>query len=219
MTDELKAPRVAIIVDGFNLYHSAKDAIDAGAPNKIKWLDIKALLLKKCFGAFEPGSVVGSFDYFTSLQPLKDPGVNSRHKAFIRALQNSSAQPSYGNFVEKPVKCKAFKGCAKDFKIMVEKRTDVAIAARMLEIAFLKEAERILLVSGDTDLVPAIQMIKKRSGIPVTVAMPYNRRNRELEPVCKPVFLLTIDDYKNHLFPERIAVPGKSDIVMPTEWK
>lgn len=44
-----------------------------------------------------------------------------------------------------------------------EKRTDVNIALHMLHDAVSGKCDRFILVSGDSDLVPAIQMVKNLS--------------------------------------------------------
>jgi hypothetical protein len=43
---------VALLVDGFNLYHSIADAVDSGTlVRKAKWLDIKKLAEVNCLPA------------------------------------------------------------------------------------------------------------------------------------------------------------------------
>ena len=56
-------------------------------------------------------------------------------------------------------KCK-FSG-NRSFSVPEEKRTDVNIAIHMLEDARRDIADRFILVSGDSDLVPAILMLKQ----------------------------------------------------------
>jgi len=42
-----------------------------------------------------------------------------------------------------------------------EKRTDVNIAIKILEDAFLKKYDRAIIMSGDSDIVPSIESVKK----------------------------------------------------------
>ncbi len=54
-----------------------------------------------------------------------------------------------------------------------EKRTDVNIAVYMLDDAYQGRCDRIVLVSGDSDLVPAIRMVRARfPSIKTTVYVP-----------------------------------------------
>jgi 6-hydroxy-3-succinoylpyridine 3-monooxygenase len=65
------------------------------------------------------------------------------------------------------------------FKAQEEKRTDVNIAVHMLADAFNDSCERFVLVSGDSDLVPAIKQLKKnRPGREVIVYIPANDPTR-----------------------------------------
>ena len=63
----------------------------------------------------------------------------------------------------KNIKC-GVKNCTyteeKYFKVPEEKRTDVNIAVNMVNDSKIKEIDRFILVTGDSDLTPAITMIK-----------------------------------------------------------
>lgn len=213
------AIRVAVLVDGFNLYHSIQDSIAEGAPKRIKWLDLKGLISSNFLYALGPDSAIESIDYFSSLQSWRKEQL-SRHRAYIRALEAQGVKVHYGQFKDKPVTCKAQNGCGKDFLVKIEKRTDVAIAARILEIFVLEQADTILLLSGDTDLVPAIETAKRLFPVKkISVAFPYNRHNYELQGVAKPVFKMTIDHYKKHCLPDTVDCGNGKRVTIPADWK
>ena len=48
------------------------------------------------------------------------------------------------------------------FDSLEEKRTDVSIGIWMLDDAYQDRCDNLILVSGDSDLVPAVQMVKSR---------------------------------------------------------
>ena len=48
------------------------------------------------------------------------------------------------------------------FTTQEEKRTDVNIAVQMLDDAYQDLCDRLVVVSGDSDLVPSINMVKRR---------------------------------------------------------
>ena len=68
--------------------------------------------------------------------------------------------------------------CGQVAQIPKEKRTDVAIASHMLHDAHLDQYDTAILISGDTDLIPPINMIKEHFNKKrVVVAFPPNRQN------------------------------------------
>jgi len=71
---------------------------------------------------------------------------------------------NFGTFPKfKPVKC-AVKQCtfsgSRIFNVPEEKRTDVNIAVHMITDAFNNNCDRFVIVSGDSDLVPAVRTVK-----------------------------------------------------------
>lgn len=84
-----------------------------------------------------------------------------------------------GRFKEKDVWCPT---CKTSFKRHEEKETDVAVAVKLLELFALNACDTVVLVTGDTDLAPAIRIAKtlypqKR----IWVVFPYGRYNTELK--------------------------------------
>jgi uncharacterized LabA/DUF88 family protein len=50
--------------------------------------------------------------------------------------------------------------CGQALNRREEKETDVAMATRMLELLFLDKCDTIVLVTGDTDIVPDVKTAK-----------------------------------------------------------
>lgn len=70
-----------------------------------------------------------------------------------------------GRYKKKSVKC-LVQICSviqKDriFKSQEEKRTDVNIAVSMLDDTYQNLCDHLIVVSGDSDLVPAVNMVKR----------------------------------------------------------
>jgi uncharacterized LabA/DUF88 family protein len=80
-------------------------------------------------------------------------------KAYIRALEIKGITPILGHFKKKNRKCP---NC--DFKWIghEEKETDVNIALFLLDLAYQDAFDRALIISNDSDLAPAIHMVRKR---------------------------------------------------------
>jgi uncharacterized LabA/DUF88 family protein len=213
--------RIAALVDGFNLYHSIDDEIKNGnLTARSKWLDIGKLVTSEFLYSFGKDATLERLHYFTSLT-IWNSAKMSRHKAYIRALKAHGPMPvfeHYGQFREKKVSCQARPGgCSKEFTINVEKRTDVAIAVQLFELFYSDQVDACLLISGDTDLVPAIDTTKRLFKRTVGVALPHSRSNYELKQVASPIFHLTPEHYKKYVLPSKIA-DGTKSVTIPKEW-
>ena len=166
--------RVIFFIDGFNLYHS----ID-GKPelHKYKWLDIRGLT-----SAFvkKSQSVVDIY-YFTAYA-YWDADKVKRHKDLVEIYQDMGIKVVLGVFRDRPRKCHR---CYKWFQVPEEKRTDVNIAIRLLDLAYKNAFDTACIISGDSDLIPAVEMV--RSNFPTKnfkVIIPIGRKAKELTKAC-----------------------------------
>lgn len=141
--------RVSAFIDGFNLYH----AIDNLRLNHLKWLNLFTLC--KEF-APEPEFQLTNVYYFSAFATWK-PGPYKRHRAYLKALELTGVKAIMGNFKEKDRKCFA---CGKKWKDHEEKETDVNIAVNLVINAARDSFDRALLVSQDSDLAPAVKVVK-----------------------------------------------------------
>jgi 6-hydroxy-3-succinoylpyridine 3-monooxygenase len=127
-----------------------------GGPHR--WLD-----LDRYYGLLRTDDDVQRIWYFTAVIQ----GPRRRHQlTYLRALSSTPrVSIQHGRYKEKLVRC-TVAGCrytgSRAFHVPEEKRTDVNIAVQMLDDANQHQAERMVLVSGDPDLVPAIRTIKQR---------------------------------------------------------
>ena len=145
-------PRTIIYIDGFNLYYGAVK----GTP--YKWLD-----LARFFRLIRPNDDIQCIRYFTAM--VHGP-TKPNQEVYLQALATTpTVQTILGKFKNKNIKC-AVPRCTysgtKFFKAPEEKRTDVNIAIFMLDDAYQDLCDNLVLVSGDSDLVPAIRMIRHR---------------------------------------------------------
>ena len=143
-------PRTIVYVDGFNFYYGAVRG------TRYKWLD-----MEKCFLKSRPGDDIQRIWYFTA---LVDGAKGSRQLAYLRALETKPlVQVILGKFKLKQVKCGVI-GCtfpgSRIFDMPEEKRTDVNIALKLLDDTHHNRADQFIIVSGDSDLVPALEMVK-----------------------------------------------------------
>ena len=142
--------RCNIYIDGFNFYYGAMRG------TRHKWLDLALL-----FSRLRPDDEIQVIHYFTAL--VSGPR-RSNQDCYLRALATSpKINIILGKFKSKQIKCRVAK-CAyrgsRIFEAPEEKRTDVNIALQMLDDVFHDRADCLVLVSGDSDLVPAVDLVK-----------------------------------------------------------
>lgn len=141
--------KVYAFIDGFNLYH----ALDAPAYRKFKWISLTKLM--RCY--LMAGDTLEGIEYFTTLATW-DPAKVIRHRLFIRVNEEQGVSVTYGEFKRKDRYCTL---CKRRFISREEKQTDVNIALRLLELAVQDRYDKAIIVSGDTDLIPAIKAVHR----------------------------------------------------------
>jgi len=150
-----RGSRVVVYIDGFNLYYGVLKF------SKEKWLDIERLFIR-----LRPHDSIQKIRYFTA---LSSGGKSQDQLTYLKALATLPlVEITLGRYKSKSIKCRVqIPICAvadKDriFKAPEEKRTDVNIAVSMLDDAYQNLCDHLIVVSGDSDLVPAVNMVKTR---------------------------------------------------------
>jgi uncharacterized LabA/DUF88 family protein len=108
------------------------------------------------------------------------------------------------------------KKCGRHFTKHEEKETDVAIAARLLEILVEDRCDTAVILSGDTDLASAYRAATRLApDKTVTFAFPYNRANSELEQLADFSFKIGTQQYLNHQFDDPHVLADGTEIDKP----
>jgi uncharacterized LabA/DUF88 family protein len=145
-------PRAIVYIDGFNFYYGAVK----GTP--YKWLNFEEL----CRRLLKDDDVI-EIQYFTA---RVSGAREQRQMALWRAFATLPLLKIVaGHFKSKRVECThatcAFVG-DRHFPTFEEKHTDVNIAIHMLDDAYQNRCDRLILFSGDSDLVPAVKLVRLR---------------------------------------------------------
>lgn len=229
--------RTLVFVDGYNLYYGALQ----GTP--YKWLDLPALL-RHILHIQDPGSEMVGVHYYTSpvIARLATRGQvsNDAQSRYIRALQAKGVQVTLGRHrLAKGFAPRYVDGqkASRQDQVAVwqleEKETDVNLALGMYRAAcrsHLDESrvEQIVVVSGDTDLSPALRSI--RSDFPelrLGVILPHRgssaAHDREapghLKNECHWMRrFISDDELEAHQLPHRVPLPKKPAIQKPDYW-
>ncbi len=201
--------RVIGYIDGFNLYYGLRDR----RWHQFYWIDphrlIQALLA--------PTHTLVAVKYFTA-RVKDDPAKHARQSAYLDAISvHSQAEVILGRYYRKPVRCR---NCAAQWTSYEEKMTDSAIASHLVADAFRDQFDTAFLVGGDTDIVPAIKMVRRWfPGKRFTVWFPPARKNQEVERACDDAGDVNGAHLQYALMPDRVEVRPGIFAERPAEWR
>lgn len=196
------------LIDGFNFYHSIKSL-----PPEYHWINYYSY----CKHFLTINDSVSKVYLFTAEANWMGDAVVKRHRVLQEASKFYGVEVVLGKFKKKDIYCKL---CKKKSEHHEEKYTDVNIALYAYREACKKYVDQIILVTGDTDLVPAIKAVKEDfPNKKVCVIFPYKKFNHEMKNEADFSYKTTKDCLTMHIMPETINRHGKRDIVCPKEWK
>jgi uncharacterized LabA/DUF88 family protein len=202
--------RVIVYVDGFNFYYGLKTP----QWKKYYWIDIV-----KLFESFmRPNQELVAVKYF-SAKPT-DIGKSKRQDAFFQANnENSKFRLVLGKYLRKEIEC--FK-CHNIIHTYEEKETDVRIATQIVADAYQKNCDIAIVVSADSDMIPAIELAKdaKRK---VFIYFPPNQFSSNLSTMGDgaPLLMQRYETrFKHAVLPDTICLEHSGFLLsIPTEWK
>ena len=162
--------------------------------------------------------------YFTA---LVDGKSCNKQKQYLRSLNTcSNIDITLGKFKKRELTCRVqsctYQG-SRIYKSMEEKRTDVAIAIQILDDAYQDLADRFVIISGDSDLIPAIEVLKQRfPEKQVIVYVPAKNKIRgqatELRSAADKDRTLPLDLIKRCQFPHTVKTLDGQEIEKPEGW-
>lgn len=199
------ANRLALYVDGFNFYHAVSNL---KRPH-LKWVDLFRLAQQL---AREHETVV-AVRYFSAFATWL-PRPYARHRQFVKALQARGVDAVMAHFKKRTMHCHS---CGASWVSREEKETDVHLALRLLADAEDDVFDRGMLLTADSDLVPALKMLKSRHPDKnITIAAPPKRysQGRHLKQISDSYFSISPGKMERSLLPERVC---DSDGVMVAE--
>ena len=205
--------RAIVYVDGFNFYYGALK----NCPHK--WLN-----LERFFCRLRQHDQIQKIRYFTA----KITGSHlANQEAYLLALTTLPfVDVILGRFKAKQITC-LVPACPNPgrrvFTTQEEKRTDVNIALWMLHDAQQDLCDRLILVSGDSDLVPAVRMVRDNfPGKEIVVYIPAKNETRgaalELRAEAHKNKTLPLDLLAKSQLPASIDLGGGRIVKKPAAW-
>lgn len=185
--------RSSFFIDGFNLYHAIKRLRDP----RLKWVNLMALMLRQTMAQSEE---VTSVNYFTAYADWW-PHRKLKHEQYVAALECVNVNVVLGQFKVKDRRCPS---CRHSWQGHEEKETDVNIALWLVDGAYRDEYDRAYIVSRDSDLKPAIAMVRSRFPRKevFVVAPPHLGHSNDLVSVASGKRKISKPQIEQCLFPE-----------------
>ena len=224
LPDWLSSLSVATVafVDGLNLYHGLRD----DGLLKFRWLDIERMVDSL---AADAGASLGmSLDvvrvvYCTSL--VTDEQAARRQDVYLQALEQHCTRIETLRGKYEP-KLRICEDCGASVEFQSEKQTDVNLAVEMMKEAVKPPDQRAqvqLLVTGDTDLIPAIRAVRACGVEVVAISPPARGRARKSFGIVASKTLRVFRRHlRDHPLPGLVLRPtgdrGSYPLRPPSDW-
>jgi len=211
--------KVSLYVDGLNFYESSK---------RYRWYPYGWCNWRKTIENYCPGAEV-QVKYFTSERSGRDQEAMERQRLHLKAMEDiAHAKIIKGETRRRSVQCQRCGGtmrcpqCGSNERF-TEKMTDVKIALHIFEDAIDEAFDRAYVVSGDLDLLPALEAALRRNdraqivvlfppdGIIVEEFMDLERKHE------KHVRCLRLDTRLMQRFPDDL--PKRWHMELPEHWR
>lgn len=223
--------RTFVYVDGFNLYYGSV----RGTP--YKWLNIVELCRR-----LMPENEIERVHYFTArVKPTQDdPRKSVRQQTFVRALETlPEIRVTYGSFLASAKKMPLSpprRGRTDDLDDAVvtlqpggptsaivthteEKGSDVNIAARLVSDGFRGRFEVAAVLSADSDLALALELVIREAKRPVGVIFSATRSSVRLDGIASFRKTITTKLLRDCQFPDEVVDSRGRTISRPPEWR
>ncbi|MDI9348414.1 MAG: NYN domain-containing protein [Candidatus Symbiobacter sp.] len=194
--------RVAVYIDGFNLYYRAL------RKTPYKWLDLHKLSTS----LIDPTDHIVKIKYFTArVSGRDDPDEPKRQHIYLRALETiPTLEIIYGNFLPKTISRPLVDPPDPNNRYVLvhtteEKGTDVNLASHLLHDGWQDNYDIALVMSQDTDFVLPLKLVK--ADLKKIIILGWLDQ-RQAAPQLRQVV-----DHVRHITPNRLASAQFNDII------
>lgn len=207
----MEKQRVIVYVDGFNFYYGLKKNPKW---RRFYWLDIVSF-----FDFFmKPYQELVCVKYFSA----KPNNIDRAHRqnAFFQAnKENPRFKLILGKYLSKTIKCY---NCGYEIHTYEEKESDVRIATQIVHDANQHNCDIIIIVSADSDMLPAIELAQE-AGVQVFVYFPPFHFSNSLSHAVpsRPINLERYESrFKKCILPDVVHLKSANfDLNIPPKWK
>ncbi len=203
--------KVIVYIDGFNFYYGLrKNAVW----RRYYWIDVV-----KLFEMFlRPNQELVAVKYFSA--KVADNDKSLRQNAFFQAnKENPKFHLVLGKYLRKEIKC--FR-CGNIIRTFEEKESDVRIATQIVADAYKKNCDVSIVVSADSDMIPAIELAIE-CGHNVYVYFPPNQYSSNLSAMSNgnPIHMSRYESrFRKVVMPDVVHLTRSGyDLAIPWKWK
>lgn len=164
----MEKQRIIVYVDGFNFYY--------GLRSERRWKKYYWLDLVKFFDMFmKENQELVAVKYFSAR--VNDLEKSRNQNAFFQANnENPRFHLILGKYLKKSIECY---NCHRIIHTFEEKESDVRIATQIVADAYQNNCDIAIVVSADSDMIPAIELAKE-AGKQVYAYFPPNQHSSNL---------------------------------------
>ena len=207
----MEKQRVIVYVDGFNFYYGLKKN-----PHwkRYYWLDIVSFFEK----FMKPEQELLCVKYFSAKPNNNDKAL--RQNAFFQAnKENPKFQLILGKYFHKTIQCYH---CGNTIQTYEEKESDVRIATQIVNDANNHNCDVAILVSADSDMLPAVELALE-AGIKLFVYFPPFHRSNSITNIMTSK-VINLERYETRfrqcMLPDSIYLSAsKYELHIPQKWK
>ncbi|MXY95056.1 MAG: NYN domain-containing protein [Caldilineaceae bacterium SB0670_bin_27] len=204
--------RVIVYIDALNLYHGLRDI----GWRHCLWLDIYQLSLN----ILGKNQRLEKIHYFTT-EVLYDPQDKyklKRHRTYLKALRELNKVYIHCGYYQK--KERMHHECGKNHKFVEEKMTDVNIATNLLCDAHDDLFDVAIIISGDSDLVSAVEAISNRfQNKEAVVYFPPRRSSPRLASVASRCSYSDERVFQRSQLPNPFITSHNQKLWRPSTWQ
>ncbi len=214
-----ESQKIIAYIDGFNLYFGLREA----GYKRYYWLNILSLISSYV----RKEQQLEYVNYYTARINGRDVKRQKRQEIYLRAIETlQKTRIIYGRYQDKDIDCPYYltqppicNNCPGKFHFDNEKQTDVNIAIDLINDARDNKFDLAILITGDTDLIPAIKYVKEQcKNKHVFVIFPPNRNNVDVGKTASAKEVLGRKKLKDHQFPDHLADKMGDQIQRPSLW-
>lgn len=144
-------------------------------------------------------------------------GKVSRHLNYIRIQEHFGVKVIRGEFRKTSKFCRK---CQRPFETFEEKETDVNIAIKLFEQAYHNTYDTAIILSGDSDQLPAIRAVKKNfPSKKFGVIIPPEKTAEHLKRESDFHRKIKLTHLKSSLIEDPFIFPDGLTINCPENWK
>ena len=204
--------RVAVYIDGLNLYYGMKSK----GWRRYYWLDLQRL----SENLLRPYQRLQFVRYFTAkLLPDYTPAARlERQNAYLQALSSlPKVDIQYGFHITKTIACRH---CGANIRTYEEKMTDVNIAVALLQDAHDDLYDAAILISADSDLTAPVEVVRQKyANKRVMVKFPPNRISRDLRAAASASSPISREMMRVSQLPDPVVKPDGYLVHKPARWR